>query len=279
MLTGAVSAGKFSNAFPAWILSGILVIVVVVLFFLLVSVVLFIISIFKKKVPFEETATKVWDIFGKNYRSFYKYYLPLLFYILYERLLEGYDFFLQFTGDKSYFETASLSSRLVLLLPFLIVLIYLGIVNLSLAKSSFPVLEGKKFTFQWASLREVVVFFCALLLYGLLLLLGLPFLMIPTLLLGYASFFVRYSVIVEHTGIFGTIKNTFLLLRNHFWDLVFYSSMFSAALSAGSAFIKLPLIGDVVWLLVYATIFPFGIMWLAEVYQQLRKQEGLPRKK
>lgn len=118
----------------------------------------------------------------------------------------------------------------------------------------------------------------AMILYGLLVMLGFLLFIIPGVLLVVRGMYIKYALVREDLGIFDAIKRSWALTKGFWWVTVLRIGWLGLAAGAGSAVIALvtfaPAMGAVGGLLDFAwlmlVVVPFTIVFSRRLYEQVR---------
>jgi hypothetical protein len=247
---------------------------VIVLLGLLINLILFLISWAKHTIPLKDAFTNAMKEFKKYFKGIFKYYIPVIMIFLFQVIFFGYNKYLETSTGSGFLDSFSLSVRLIIIIsPIVLQIIYYFIVDTSLAKSYYQSLQNNQFQFSWINFSQIIKLFFLSILYGILFILGLPFLMIPSLLLGYMLPFIRYPIITENKGIFESIRRGFGILKKEFWNVVFYVSIYAAMISIfNSTFNEVPYLGDLVSLFTLIIVQPIGTIFFTDFYFKIENK-------
>lgn len=120
--------------------------------------------------------------------------------------------------------------------------------------------------------------FGAMVLYGLLVLVGFVFLVIPGIYLVVRGVYLPYALVREDLGVFDAIRRSWALTKGFWWVTALRLGWFALAAGAGSAIIAIlaaaPSMGPVSSLLDMAwqmlVVSPFAIVFSRRLYEQVR---------
>ena len=256
------------------LISGIILFFVVVLIGFFLNFVLFIVSIFRHSISFDSVFKTSFAHFKQFYSSFFKYYIPLIVLFVISSIIGGYEWFLSTFKDASIFDTYPLYVSISIVFGFLAIeIVYYGIIDSSLLKSYHSFLSGGSrkrqqipFTFSWVSFPQILRLIIVTILLGIVMVIGLPFFAIPTILAGYILTLVRFPIIAENKGIFESLGHAIHIFKHNFWNSLFYLGVYSAILSAFSTLIQIPFMGYVVQLFVMLAVQPCATLFLTKFY-------------
>jgi hypothetical protein len=248
-----------------------------------INLILFILSCFKYTFTLNDAFQHALNPFKKYFKSIFKYYIPVIILFAYQAVLFGYnEYLMQSTGNGVVDFFSPQDWVLYVILPLLVQFTYYSIVNMSLAKSYYNSLPLRKFVFTWISFVQFIKVCMVTFLYGIVFVLGLPFLMIPGLLLGYMLPLVRYPILFHDKGIMESISLGYHLFKQNFWNVIFYVVIYSAMITLpNSIFNNTPYLGDVVTLFTLLAIQPFATLFLTDFYAKIenKKSKRARRKK
>jgi len=157
---------------------------------------------------------------------------------------------------------------LIILSPSILMGIYYLILNLSLAKSYYKVLqEGSEFKFTWISVAQFGRILVLTLVFWIFLIFGLIFFGIPSLLLSYLLPLIKYPIIVKDMKLGECIKDIFYLFKENFWDIILFVSISNFILTIFQIQIQLSLIGSLIEkIFLLMVVNPFVTMFLTVFY-------------
>ncbi len=254
-------AAEFKTGVPLGILMIILCILGVIFLNALIALILFVLSVIKHKISLGDSFKFAWGEFKKWYRSFYKYYLVVLLLLIFQVIFVVY-------GKKLALNVNLFWRTLIILSPSILMGIYYLILNLSLAKSYYKVLqEGSEFKFTWISAAQFGRILVLTLVFWIFLIFGLIFLGIPSLLLSYLLPLIKYPIIVKDMKLGECIKDIFYLFKENFWDIILFVSISNFILTVFQIQIQLSLIGSLIEkIFLLMVVNPFVTMFLTVFY-------------
>jgi hypothetical protein len=236
----------------------------------LINFILFVISCFKHDIPFNNLISKATNSFTKNYKSIFKYYIPIC--VTWFLLFVYYIFSLFFPT----FVNLGLAFYILIGLVYLISFIqnfYFFIVDTSLAKSYYKSILSKEFSFSWISIIQIIKLIVIGIIYLIFFVLSILLLGIPWIFLGYILPFVRYPVIVEDKGIIESIKIAFGILKDEFWNVVFYIGIYGLIfLIFNMSLGIIPILNQISNLITMILIQPFATIYFTEVYYEVENK-------
>ena len=205
--------------------------------------ILFIISWKKNSIPYLAFLQNVIAKYKYYFNKILLYYIPIIFFVIIGDII--HQIFSESVIDD-YIESMSITSLLIIIGFVYLLFLYFIIINASLSKSFYfllkdnqqiqncytlfiekPIGEAKQllnqnqiminyqlstagqFKFYWINISQTIKIILLSFLLLILIILGFPFLMLPSLLLLYMLPFLKYPIIIENKSIYESFKKIY----------------------------------------------------------------------
>ncbi|PIN70052.1 hypothetical protein COV93_03080 [Candidatus Woesearchaeota archaeon CG11_big_fil_rev_8_21_14_0_20_43_8] len=277
-ITGFATDTASIEAFAGFISAFLIPLLVIATSFFLggvIQIVLFIMSTTKHKIEYAPIKDKLIPWYKKNYHLIWKRFIPVMagyaimyicFFIV--GLMQG-------DSEDLVFGPAALAFSAIGFIAILFFVVYYFLINTSLARS-YLLMKDKKFVFSWASGRQIFRVIILTAIFMLVMLIGLPFLLLPTLAASLLAQYAQFILLRYDLTVIESIKRGIALMRTNFWDMLFYVGCYGGVIFCVNFAIGLlgvvPLMSELGMLAAMVFVHPAAMFFLVETFNKMDDQ-------